>query len=87
MHCIFMYRGSLISRSGVKGLSGCVGFCPVSYHSGRVCACVLVAAALTRQEVVPQDGLFDQVVRHQLCAVHQRVSRDVGQSPCAEEGA
>lgn len=45
------------------------------------------AVALTRQEVVPQDGLFDQVVRHQLCAVHQRVSRDVGQSPCAEEVA
>lgn len=36
-----MYRGSLISRSGVKSLSGCVGFCPVSYHSGRVCAFVL----------------------------------------------
>lgn len=49
-----------------------------------MCVCVIIgAAALTRQKVVLQDGLFDQVVRYQLCAVHQRVSRDVGQRPCA----
>lgn len=50
-----------------------------------MCLCVCLGAVpLTRHEVVLQDGLFDQVVRHQLCAVDQCVSCDVGQSAYRE---
>lgn len=39
---------------------------------------------LTWQEFMFKNGFFDEIVRHQLCAVDQGVPRDVRQSSCIQ---
>lgn len=51
----------------------------------RVCVS-LGTLALTRHQVMSEDGFFDKVIGNQLCAVDQRVSCDVGQCAWRSEG-
>lgn len=44
--------------------------------------CEFSVVGLTWQEFMFENGFFDEIVRHQLCAVDQGVPRDVRQSSC-----
>ena len=75
-----------IQKSGGRRVRACVCVCVCAW-GGRVRGvCWFVPNQLspllhmfspTWQQVVFEDGFFDEVVGHQLCAVDQRVSGDV----------